>query len=571
MIRSSRMLFLLIIFCAGINVLAQVPDYIQAYRNDSAGTVNALREATFGGNNVRSLFYNNAEIARWKLMPSGEWPMGSGHSYLDGYTLLVAAEVTAPGNNQVFHTVVTSYHEYYDKDTISGLQWGFAPIPGYYNYSHGQIAISTDPASWPAVWPAAINRSSFDGHWLGFFGRDVFYPSFETFFVMDDSKDYEFTQSPYKFFPILSDTTRGGLGTRVETRIMQWQGKTIEDAAYILYQIFNISDFDYAKTCYGLYIDPGVGGPDDSQDDVAKGNKFEDMVYMYDYNGHGSPVNWKTGYMGCVLLQTPSDATNGIDDDDDGMIDEKQDDGIDNDHDWNALTDDVGMDGIAGTHDQGEGDGVPTLGEPNFDYLDFHEADMLGLTSLSIYRMVGGGTGGGWPKDDESMWLKMKSGFTDTSIQNANVAVVMATGPFLSEKWKTNRFTSALLFGDTLAALRLTKSFSQKFYESNFNASLISGTGNDHTATAPDFDLYDNYPNPFNPSTTISFSLAQSGPVSLRIYDTRGAEVRILVNEAMSQGKHTVTFDAGSLASGVYFYKLRSGEQAMSKKMILVK
>ena len=571
MLKTSRMFFLLVIFCASMNMLAQVPDYIQAYRNDSAGTVNARREAIFDGNKVRSLFYNNGEIGKWKFQPSGEWQKGSGHSYLDGYTLLVAAEVTAPGNSQVFHTVETSYREYMDVDPVTGLIWGFEPIPGYNNFSHGNIATSTDPASWPAVWPAAMNRSSFDGHWLGYFGRDVFNSDFESFFVMDDSKDYEYTRAPYKFFPILSDTARGGLGTRVETRIMQWQSKAIEDVAYIIYQIFNISDFDYAKTCYGLYVDAGIGGPDDSQDDVATGNKLDDMVYMYDFNGLGSPVSWKTGYMGCALLQTPSNATNGVDDDDDGMIDERQDDGIDNDHDWNALTDDVGMDGIAGTLDQGEGDGVPTLGEPNFDYTDLHEADMLGLTSLSIYSLGGGGTGGGWPKDDESMWLKMNSGFVDTSIMNSNVSLVMATGPFLSEKWKSNRFTSALLFSNTLDSLKLTKAFAQKFYESNFNAALLTGNSDGQRAQANTLELHDNYPNPFNPVTTISFSIAKTGMVLLKIYDTRAAEIQTLLNREMSAGTHSVAFYAGTFTSVVYFYKLISGEQMLTKKMVLLK
>ncbi len=71
------------------------------------------------------------------------------------------------------------------------------------------------------------------------------------------------------------------------------------------------------------------------------------------------------------------------------------------------LNNDVGQDGVGPFDlqyigpDEGEGDGIPTDGEPNFDKTDKDESDQIGLTSLSIYRFGDGGTGGGWPKDDE--------------------------------------------------------------------------------------------------------------------------------------------------------------------------
>src|SRR5690606_40108055 len=66
----------------------------------------------------------------------------------------------------------------------------------------------------------------------------------------------------------------------------------------------------------------------------------------------------------------------------DKMIDEGRDDGIDNDGDWNPEFDDVGADGKAGTGDFGENDGMPTLGEPNFERTDIDESDQLGFTSF---------------------------------------------------------------------------------------------------------------------------------------------------------------------------------------------
>jgi hypothetical protein len=76
------------------------------------------------------------------------------------------------------------------------------------------------------------------------------------------------------------------------------------------------------------------------------------------------------------------------------------------------------------------------------------------------------------------------------------------------------------------------------------------------------FALNQNYPNPFNPSTTIRFSLANTDKVTLAVYDVLGQRVATLVNdESMAPGQHTITFDARSLASGMYLYRLEAGTE----------
>ena len=85
------------------------------------------------------------------------------------------------------------------------------------------------------------------------------------------------------------------------------------------------------------------------------------------------------------------------------------------------------------------------------------------------------------------------------------------------------------------------------------------------------YDLAQNYPNPFNPSTTIRFQIPQDGIVTLKIYDILGSEVATLVNEQKAAGKYEINFNASSLASGVYLYKIQSGSFISSKKMLLLK
>ncbi|MCW8995074.1 MAG: T9SS type A sorting domain-containing protein [Psychromonas sp.] len=86
-----------------------------------------------------------------------------------------------------------------------------------------------------------------------------------------------------------------------------------------------------------------------------------------------------------------------------------------------------------------------------------------------------------------------------------------------------------------------------------------------------EFELSQNYPNPFNPNTKISFSIPLSDFVTLKVYDVIGKEVTILVDEVKSAGYSAVEFDASSLPSGIYFYKIQAGSFTDIKKMVLLK
>lgn len=85
------------------------------------------------------------------------------------------------------------------------------------------------------------------------------------------------------------------------------------------------------------------------------------------------------------------------------------------------------------------------------------------------------------------------------------------------------------------------------------------------------FELIKNYPNPFNDGTVIQYNIPQEGVVRITVHDVLGREVRELYNDSTNPGLHEVQFDAGSLASGLYFYRMRSPDGIQSRKMMLVK
>lgn len=86
-----------------------------------------------------------------------------------------------------------------------------------------------------------------------------------------------------------------------------------------------------------------------------------------------------------------------------------------------------------------------------------------------------------------------------------------------------------------------------------------------------EFSLNQNYPNPFNPTTKIGFSIPKSNYVDLRVYDILGREVKTLLSQQLTVGEYEIDFDAKNLASGMYYYRLQSGDNVSVKKMTLVK
>jgi hypothetical protein len=154
------------------------------------------------------------------------------------------------------------------------------------------------------------------------------------------------------------------------------------------------------------------------------------------------------------------------------------------------------------------------------------------------------------------------------------------TGPFKLVKNDTVSIVVAYVVGrgtDALNSITVAKSFdemAQKTFDSNFSPA----TGiNDNSISKIDFNLYQNFPNPFNPSTIIKYSLSHQSNVKLLVYNSLGQIVKVLVNSPQSAGYHEINFNASNLASGVYFYSLQagfiSGDQSfhLTRKMTLIK
>jgi hypothetical protein len=107
--------------------------------------------------------------------------------------------------------------------------------------------------------------------------------------------------------------------------------------------------------------------------------------------------------------------------------------------------------------------------------------------------------------------------------------------------------------------------FAQRLYDPIFT------DADESPSVVAEYNLSQNYPNPFNPTTTIEFALPYSGHTSLIVYDVTGREVARLLDQQLAAGPYHVNFEARSLASGLYFYSLRSAGFTETKKMVLIR
>ncbi len=457
----------------------------------------AHRDRKFGlhdGNKIRTLFYNYGSIGRPNTEPSIEWPIYSGHGYGYEFGPLIGAQVvTVQGDTIGFFS--DGMIDGGDVDPSGGENvWGWEPLPGYANPNQEYIAMSNNPNSWGPLFPKDDKGNLM---WPGQFGNGVVTADLESYYVMDDRYNAEFG-----YFPFPDDSTRRGLGVEVHVRGYQYSAQLAEDIIFFQYEVKNVSPKRLDKVVFGMMGDPHIGGPGDFSDDYADFDAKKNMVFSWDKvgssNDYGLPWD-EIGWLGFVYLESPGNSEDGIDNDHDGMVDESRSNGIDDDGDWQATdaeakadtpeenytngidddgdgriddlgdldgkSDDVGRDGIPNTFDEGEGNGVPDPGEPDFDATDLDESDQLGLTSMAapVYGTV-------VPAEDDKIWELMKPGtFGSENIQqNADNIFLFGSGYFPMNAGDVQKYSIGIILGQNKQDLYQNTDVAYLIYRLNF-------------------------------------------------------------------------------------------------------
>ncbi|MCK4640886.1 MAG: hypothetical protein KAU06_06085 [Candidatus Marinimicrobia bacterium] len=618
------------------------------------------KEGMHNGNKVRTIFSNTGLVAGDATgnNPEGEWPRGSGNSYVGDVSPLFGVELhrnwewTYLYDGNTDNLIPIDYpdqgidslsqlmrlSEYYSHrlgndtlyvqfaDTVTSIAtadgprgwtdgpgggldtWTLEPLPGYADEQQEYIALSDDldndgdgkPDTWPWYWPDKPTWIDPTGipYWNGYFGRGVMAADQESYFVIDDSEDFEFNfyrqgAGPRVFLPDSTNPMKYGSALRVSVRGLQWSHFLAEDIIYWLYEVKNNGTTNYPKVTFGMMVGTLSGGRCnnhiDAQDDLSFFDNQNDITYSWDAPPSYSPCyDGPVGYAGYAFLESPGNPFDGIDNDGDSeelgspllnesffqpnnykmgdeiiliepetyarvshiieqfpdtvftggkriiltatsvleevvgnliddnlngiidedyfthyynrlnrgegfqplpplkyidyrsgaglndpMIDERRDDGIDNDGDWDAVLHDVGADGVPGTADNGEGDGIPTAGEPNFDAVDVNESDQIGLTSFNYFTPPGKvrmSDDFKWSsKTPGELWTRQTPGnYDEIVLEPADGDFIYGSGYFPLLVGTSERFSMALLFGEDFEDILRNKEINQQIYNNNY-------------------------------------------------------------------------------------------------------
>lgn len=514
----------------------------------SSGLQSEVKSLVIQGNKIRSIIYNTGAISNPGVQGNVLDLVWNGLGYGYEFGPLVAARVPkAASPNDSVNFVIDGFGGS-SRSTADGdfapdgvTKWGWLPKAGYSAPGQNDLAswgartsdLRLRPRSWPESW-----YNSVVGEYIypSFLGGNSSVPDEEVYYVVDDSTDAEFD-----YYPFAANTSRRGLGINLEVRSFQFANPLAEDIIFLVYTAENdVKAKGLPKVFFGMFGDPHIGGPNNFADDAASfipsraigkpafdnllivdgkttSQLSRNIVYSWDPDGKSDISTIPPGYFGYKFLESPNNSTDGIDNDDDGIIDEDPGsdkgtyiDGInvplrtgvadsakyvalygslkprwsgDEDGDWVKETDDLGVDGIFGTGDFGEGNGVPDqqfgpdgewLGsEPNFGIRDVNESDQIGLRSF--WSLLFGGNNR--PKNDNLMYNCISSEFDTAALSGlyttdpnnlGDYIFLYGSGPFLMHPGHRERFSIALLMGSDLKDLLLNSETAQLVLAANY-------------------------------------------------------------------------------------------------------
>lgn len=216
----------------------------------------------------------------------------------------------------------------------------------------------------------------------------------------------------------------------------------------------------------------------------------------------------------------------------------------------------------------------------NWEKVDSFDIEIYSLAATNAGSFIAGSDGKMYKSQDhgESWRLvfdETSNYFKDIIVKdNFIYAASRGQGIYVSiddgENWEKS--SDGLLSEDiiSLCADKNNIIFAGTFRYGVFSTNEVS-TIDYSPSPIPQYYLLNNYPNPFNPTTKISFAISKSSNITLKVYDALGREISTLIDEYMEAGNYLVSFDASELASGIYFYRLLSDTYSDTKKMVLLR
>lgn len=308
----------------GFTTITVAQDYVPSQERSS---FERRKTSIMDGNLLRATYHNTGHAGRRNSNSLNElifeFPRNTNREYMYFMSVMFGTEVPdqSTPEDDVFPMVdVASYRTSRDGRT----NWSLNPIVGYVRDDSDEIARSDrGPESplgntWPDIWPDKLEDGGdgWAGSWNGFFGRDQFNADVEFYYKAGDDTYTRYNGTRYQ--PDQTDPTRGGLGIILDARVLAWSQTLVSPTHFNIFEIKNDASYDYPRMAFGLWIADFVagGGPTD----LPLFDNIRSIAYLTDTDRNsggnafdGTPI----GEMGLKFLETPGNATDGIDNDGD--------------------------------------------------------------------------------------------------------------------------------------------------------------------------------------------------------------------------------------------------------------
>lgn len=499
------------------------------------------------------IFNQNTALAN---TPGFEWPMGSGNHAIFSTGINLAAYV-----NGQFRMAAGSYHGEYGPGYVDNGQLVTNSTFKIYSIKAGDTSHNNpDYANWGLMVP--YGAPFIDVNLNGLYETGIDRPGIK------DAAQVLFVCLTDAWTSQHSSGEGFGGGTAplfAQVAFTAWcyYSPGLENAQFVKCDIINKSGSSWDSLYFSIFCDADLG---DATDDYIGCDTVEDVGYCYNGDNEDSDYGIAPPAVGITFLR--------------GMIDRTV-----------SPVKQLGMTSFVQCVNAGSSpppcESEP-IGQPlgAYNLMKGYKKDMspwINPVANSLTKFIYSGN----PESSEG-WTERKGSIQNCGGISGTVLGINPTGDrrFIMSsgagklKMQPNEkqtivFVQHAVKGSTnlnsaTKVVRAAKTIRQLF--EMFIANTIGvGITNISSEIPEGFKLNQNYPNPFNPSTKINFQIPTSGFVNLKIYDMTGREITNLVNEQLQEGTYEADFNASHLSSGVYYYKLTSGNFSEVKKMMLVK
>ena len=534
--KKNKTFLLFLISCITLFSFQRINDKPAGNSHNKGSDQNVLSVTSrqLDANNISTWFRNNGAFNRNPStgVAGFEWPKGSGiyARFASGVWMGCVSGVDT----------LTAVAEYsYDfqpgyVDNAGNPQGNTDPLYRIYSITRGN---TTDPdyLNWP------VNQGAYTTS-----GGTPFFLGTQTMF-------YSYTDA----YPHQSgQTSIQSLKAQILQTNWCYTNTGLSDVEFVEYRIINRSSSPWVNTYVAIWTEDDLG---DVYDDAIGCDTIRNLAYTYNVDNNDPQYGTAPPAVGTKLLRSPVIFTGNNND----TVKYYNPPGSQN------LIVKIGykyagMNVFNTYHYPAPPPGYPINNVETYRYLTGYwrtGESWINPTNGQLTKKIYSGdpvTGTGWVMTDGSdrRWTQSFGPFNmnPNDTQSIIVAQVIARG------------SSNL---NSITQLRSLSDYVQNIYNQNFQSVLA--VNNVSTEIPKNFELQQNYPNPFNPTTTIRYSLAKNSFASVKIFDALGKEVTTLVNEKQNAGTYEVDFDGDGLSSGIYFYKLETGDFTETKRMIMLK